>query len=202
MANHSHPPKLPSEFQDLTDRPTVVQNSRWRGTPTGRIGRAGRLAICAPQPPHRETSPSGSSRQLSEDQLDPVRTLGPERIDRPRERVCHHGLAHQRRQSLGTFAEVDRPGRHHHPDRARRSDHAPAFNARSTAIKVFASAPRLTRIVTPSISTSIIPPAGSALHGGALRWRRTVDAGGATSTTAGTNCNLSASEGSAWDSRN
>jgi hypothetical protein len=59
-----------------------------------------------------------------------------------------------------------------------------------------------TRIVTPSISTSIIPAPGSALHGGALRWRRTVDADEATSTTAGTNCNLSASEDSAWDSRN
>ena len=38
---------------------------------------------------------------------------------------------------------------------------------------------------------------GFALHGGALRWRRIVDAGGATSTTAGTNFNLSASEDSA-----
>jgi hypothetical protein len=35
-------------------------------------------------------------------------------------------------------------------------------------IKVVASAPRPTRTVTPSISTSIVPAPGSALHRGAL----------------------------------
>ena len=46
----------------------------------------------------------------------------------------------------------------HHAHRARRADHVPAFTARSTAATVFASAPRPTRMVTPSISTSMIPP--------------------------------------------
>src|SRR4029077_9301678 len=142
------------------------------------------------------------TRTIPEDQLDPVPTLGPEHIDCPRERIGHHGLAHQSCQSLGALAEVDRPGRHHHTDRARRADHAPAFNARSTALTVSTSAPRPTRTVTPSISTSIVPAPGSALHCGTLRRRRTADADEATSTTAGTNCSPSASEGLNWDWRN
>src|ERR1700687_633633 len=141
------------------------------------------------------------TRAIPEDQLDPVRTLGAEHIDRPRERVGRHGLAHQRCQSLGAFAEVDRLGRYHYPDRARRADHAPAFDARSTALTVFTSAPRPTRTITPPISTSIVPAPGSALHCWALRWRRTADAGEATSTTAGTHCSPSPSESPARDSR-
>jgi len=66
---------------------------------------------------------------VPEDQLDPVRPLGPEHIDRARERIGRHGLAHQRCQSLGTLAEVDRLGRHHHPDGAGRTDHRLAFRA-------------------------------------------------------------------------
>jgi hypothetical protein len=65
------------------------------------------------------------------------------------------GLAHQRRQPLGTFAEVDRLGRHHHPDRAGRADHAMAFDARRTIVSVAASMPRPMRIFTPPISISI-----------------------------------------------
>jgi Putative MetA-pathway of phenol degradation len=75
----------------------------------------------------------------------------PPRTDRP------SWSRHQRCQSRGTFAEVDRLGRHHHSDCTCRADHASVFNARSTAINVLASAPRPTRTVTPSISTSIIP---------------------------------------------
>jgi len=69
------------------------------------------------------------SRAVPEDQLDPVRPLGTEHIDRARERIGRHGLAHQCCQSLSTLAEVDRLGRHHHPDRARRADHRLAFSA-------------------------------------------------------------------------
>jgi hypothetical protein len=42
----------------------------------------------------------------------------------------------------------------HLPPFSGRTDHTAAFNARSTAVTVFASAPRPTRTVTPSISTS------------------------------------------------
>src|SRR6202048_1752107 len=101
------------------------------------------------------------TRTIPEDQLDPVRTLGPEHIDCPRERIGHHGLAHQRCQSLSALAEVDRPGRHHHADRARRADHAPAFNARSTALTVFTSAPRPTRTHTHHL----IPPLDTSAAG-------------------------------------
>ena len=106
---------------------------------------------------------------VPEHQLDPVGTLRPEHVDRPGERIRRHRLAHQCCQSLGTLAEVDRFGRHHHADRAGRADHVPAFNARSTAVTVFASAPRPTRTVTPSISTSIIPAPGSTWRRGILR---------------------------------
>src|ERR1700687_5992075 len=139
------------------------------------------------------------TRAIPEDQLDPVRTLGPEHVDRPAERIRCHGLAHQRRQSLRSLAEVDRSGSHHHPDRAGRADHAPAFNARSTALTAFTSAPRPTRTVTPLISTSIVPALASALHRGALRCGTGDDP---ASTTAGTNCSPAASERSASESRN
>jgi len=47
--------------------------------------------------------------------------------------------------ALHIIGEVDRFGRHHHADRVGRADHVPSFNARSTAVTVFASAPRPTR---------------------------------------------------------
>lgn len=73
-----------------------------------------------------------------------------------------------------------------YPDRARRSNHAPPFNARSTAATVFASAPRPTRTVAPSISTSMTPTASSRRRlCGFPRLRRGVGIG--DSTTAGTN---------------
>jgi hypothetical protein len=50
----------------------------------------------------------GQACPIPEDQLDPVRPLGPEHADRARERTSHHGLAHQRGQSVGGLAEVDR----------------------------------------------------------------------------------------------
>src|SRR5437762_215983 len=59
------------------------------------------------------------------------------------------------------------------------------------------SAPRPTRSVTPSTSTSIVPTSGSDLHRNAWRrWRR-AGARATTSTTAGTNGNSSASEAAA-----
>ena len=75
-----------------------------------------------------------------------------------------------------------------------RTDRAFDGIAWTMAAIVFASAPRLARIVTPSTSTSIIPTSGSDLHRGALRRRRSAGTDAPTSTTAGTNCNSSASE--------
>ncbi len=54
-------------------------------------------------------------------------------------------------RSLGFFAEVNWLRRRQHPDRTRR----PAFKARITAATVFVSAPRPTRTVIPSLSTSM-----------------------------------------------
>lgn len=75
------------------------------------------------------------TRAIPGDQLDPFRTLCPEHVDRPRERVGRHGLAHQRRESIATFAEVYGLRCHHHRT---------------------APAPGPMRTVTPSIITSII----------------------------------------------
>ncbi len=66
---------------------------------------------------------------VPEHQLDPIGAPGAEHIDRPRERIGPHLLAHQGGQALGALAEVHRPGRHHHPDRSRRADHGDAFRA-------------------------------------------------------------------------
>src|SRR6202047_3540361 len=97
------------------------------------------------------------ARAIPEHQLDPIRTLCTEHIYSARERIGRHDLANQRGQTLGALAEVDRPRRNHHPDRARRANHAPAFSARSTIASVAASAPRPMRIFTSPISTSIVP---------------------------------------------
>jgi len=167
-----------------TIAPPIISSARPRSSASGD----------AVLQPFGERAPA---RAIPVDRLDPP--LGPEYIDRPREWVDRDGLANQGCQLLGTFAEVDRLGRYHHPDRARRANHVPAFNARSTAIKVFASAPRPTRTVTPSISTSIVPALASALLSGALRCSTGDDP---ASTTAGTNCNPSASERPASDTRN
>jgi hypothetical protein len=78
----------------------------------------------------------------------------------------------------------------------------PSFNARSTAVTVFASTPRPTRTLTPSISTSIIPAPGSTGQRGILRCRQTDREDGATSSTAGTNCGSSAGESAVCDACN
>jgi hypothetical protein len=59
------------------------------------------------------------------------------------------------------------------------------------------SAPPPTRIVTPSTSISIVPTSGSDWHRDAWRRRRRTGARATASTTAGTNCNSSASEAAA-----
>jgi hypothetical protein len=121
---------------------------------------------------------------------------------------ANHRLARQRCQSLGAgdkghltamLCGSRQVCRHHHADRASRPDHVPSFNARSTAVTVIASAPRPTRTLMPSISTSIIPAPRSTWQRGILRWRRTDGEDGATSRTAGTNCSSSACESAAWD---
>src|SRR5215213_5894760 len=46
------------------------------------------------------------SSAIPEHQLDAIRALGAEDINSPGERIGLHGLAHERGQSVGTFAEV------------------------------------------------------------------------------------------------
>src|SRR5205085_8769590 len=125
------------------------------------------------------------SRAVPEDQLHAIGSFRPEHIDGAGERIGLHRLTHRRRQTFRPLAEADWLRRHHHADRASRADHAPAFKARSTAATVFASAPRPTRTITPSISTSMIPRASPRRR--LLGLPRLREGSGGGSTTAGTN---------------
>ncbi|MGX1428754.1 hypothetical protein AB7M59_009248 [Bradyrhizobium elkanii] len=104
---------------------------------------------------------------------------------------------HNRR--LRIIAEVDRLGCHHYPDSSGRADHRGAFSAWTMAAIIATSAPRPTRIVTPSASISMppasqrrAPTSGLALRRAILRSWPTVTAGTMASTTAGTNGGSSA----------
>src|ERR1700750_2690554 len=124
------------------------------------------------------------TRSIPEDQLDPICPLGTEHIDRACERISVHVLAHQRSKPFHSLAEVDRLGRHHHPDYSGRADHRFALSAWTMAAIIAASAPRPARIVTPSTS-SVIPPTSKPVRGPALRCLPDADVPAAI--TAGTN---------------
>src|SRR4029079_2780528 len=132
------------------------------------------------------------TRTIPGDPLDPVRPLGTEHINSSRERIRLHVLAYQHGQPLHPLAEVDRLGCHHHPDSSGRTDHRLAFSARMMAAIIATSAPRPTRIVTPSASISMPPTSGLALCRAVLRSWPTATAGTMASTTAGTNGGSSA----------
>lgn len=71
--------------------------------------------------------------------------LRPEHVRRAGELIGAYRLALQRGQIFGSLAEVDRPGRDHHPDRAGRPDHAPLFKASITTAIAAADAAMATR---------------------------------------------------------
>jgi len=96
-------------------------------------------------------------------------------------------LPHKRRQTFGALAEVHRLRRHHHPNRAARSDHAFAFKARITAATVAVWAPGPVRATTPSISSSIAAEPDDLGRRG-----RFASGGAGISETAGTNTGVSA----------
>src|SRR3954451_4387451 len=126
------------------------------------------------------------ARAVPEDQLDPVSSFGPEHVNRARERVGAHRLTHKRREAIGPFAEVHRPGRHHDANSAGGPNHGPTFSAPITAAIACGLAPDPIRSTVPSISTSI------PMTGPCRRARRGCGAGGSGgredgSTTAGTN---------------
>src|SRR3954452_1109248 len=51
------------------------------------------------------------ARAIPEHELDPVSALGPEYVNRARERVGGHRLPHESRETVCPFAEIDRLGR-------------------------------------------------------------------------------------------
>ena len=66
---------------------------------------------------------------VSEDQLNPIRTLRPKNIDDAAERIVLDHLPHQRGQTFGPFAEVHRLGCYHYLNSYGRVDHRIAFSA-------------------------------------------------------------------------
>ena len=100
---------------------------------------------------------------VPEDQLDPVRSLGPEHVDRARERVGTHLGLHQRCQSFRAFAEVDGLGGDHHLYRTRRTNHDDAFKAWITAAMVALSVPDAILTIASPISSSIAAMGGACL---------------------------------------
>src|SRR5215472_7609011 len=73
--------------------------------------------------------------------LQTIRSLRAEDVDRPRERIMLELLAHQRSEAIGSAAEVHRLGSHQHPYAGRNRNHVAAFTARSTVAKAAASVP-------------------------------------------------------------
>src|SRR3954468_4710141 len=125
------------------------------------------------------------ARAVPEDQLDPVSALGPEHVNRARERVGAHRLTHESRETVCPFAEVDRARRHHDADCAGGPNHGPTFSARITAAIACGLAPDPIRTTRPSILTSI-PVTGPRRR---ARWGCERGGGrrpGKASTTAGT----------------
>ena len=144
---------------------------------------------CHPQAAWR----TGTASAVPVIQLHPVRPFRPEHIDCTRERVGLHGLAHQRRQTLRSLAEVDGLRRHQHVDRTVGPITRRPLRSRRTAATVFASAPRPIRTVTPSISTSILPEVRSTRRVRFPCPPRTARSSNGAATTAGTNCGVSVS---------
>src|SRR5690606_24728035 len=91
------------------------------------------------------------------------------------------------RQAVGPLAEVDRLRRDHDTHGASRADHDAPFSARITTATVLASAPRPTRMATPSISSSITPASRTAFRLRCFAGRVAAHSDFASATTAGTN---------------
>jgi hypothetical protein len=123
---------------------------------------------------------------IPEDQLDPIGSLRSEHINDAREGIGANRLAHQRRQPLGSLAEVDRPGRNDHPDVPGGANHVDCFSARITAAIARGLAADPMRTATPAISSSISGVLRRRARGSAVSAGGGSDSG-AASITAGTN---------------
>lgn len=165
----------------------IAQCSPPPSEPAKRLSAIGRIILAGPTGIFRTAH--DQHPQLRGDDVEPFTAI----LADPVHRVAAARTAVIQRGQTGTFAEVDRLGRHHHPDRAGRADHAPAFSARSTAATAFASAPQPTRTVTQSISTSITPKARSAWRIRLQPRRRTERSRNGASTTAGSNSGVALS---------
>src|SRR3954447_2124551 len=181
-ARHSRHRDLPRRVHPLPIEPFEQGGEFGCGQPHHPVLDLGPAELALFQPLGHENH----ARAIPEDQLDPVSSFGPEHVNCARERVGAHRLTHERRKTVCSFAEVDRPGRHHDAHRARGPNHDPTFRAQITAAIACGLAPDPIRTTVPSISTSI------PMTGPGWRARCGCDAGGGgtpgeASTTTGTN---------------
>src|ERR1700751_4447090 len=88
--------------------------------------------------------------------LQTVRSLRTEDKNRSRERIIAELLAHQRGETVGTFAEGHRLRRDHKLHARRSRDHVAALTARSTSRSHAGSTPTAARTTDPPISMLIV----------------------------------------------
>src|SRR5215212_4888114 len=150
-ARHSGHRDLPRRVHPLPIQPFEQDGELGCGQPHHPVLDLGPAELALFQPLGDENY----ARAVPEHQLDPVSSFGPEHIDRARERVGAHRLTHESRETVCSFAEVDRPGRHHDADCAGGPNHGPTFSARITAAIACGLVPDPIRTTMPSISTSI-----------------------------------------------
>src|SRR6516162_7438012 len=103
--------------------------------------------------------------------LQAVRSLRTEDKNRSRERIMAELLAHQRGETVGTFAEVHRFRRDHDLHARRSRDHVAALTARNTSRSHVGSTPTAARTTAPPISMLIVVElrAAASVPGPALR---------------------------------
>jgi hypothetical protein len=89
--------------------------------------------------------------------LYPVGSLGAEHKDGAGKWIMSKRLAHQRDKAVRTFAEIDRLGRHQNAHSRRGPRSCDRLQCTNEAATVLTSALPPTRMVTPSISTSMMP---------------------------------------------
>src|ERR1700722_17413950 len=97
--------------------------------------------------------------------LDAIPPLGAEHVDRPAERIGAERRLHDRRQSVGLLAEVDRFRRHENPLLCARRDPGALRTARSTARSLDVSTWPMMRTTASPIAISIVPGSAGGCEG-------------------------------------
>src|ERR1700757_1114441 len=140
---------------DMQTRPVqaVHQRGKLRGGEPHHTIADRRPAECVMLQTFPQHHQSGS---VPNQNLQTVRSLRTEDKNRSRERIMAELLAHQRSETVGTFAEVHRLRRDHNLHASRSRDHVAALTARSTSRSHAGSTPTAARTTAPPISMLIV----------------------------------------------